>query len=505
MNQRKFGAILSYVSMGINSVIGFIYIPMLLIFLSKGQFGLYQLIGSIIAYMTIMDFGLANTVTRYYSRYLAHNDNNGKENILAISTILYSIIAILVIIIGLGVLHYALPLYKNTLSLQDLQTAKIIFIIMLINLAVIIPSHIFTAVINAHERFIFARCVTISNTILQPVFVLFILNFKATVIALVLVQTLCNMFVVLVNMYYCFKKLNIKIKLHFWNQSLVKEVLIFSLFIFLAMIMDQVYWKTGQIILGAVKGTEAVAVYSIAIYLSMAYMNFSTGISSVFLPKLSEISAKTEDMTEINSIFIKTGRIQFLIMSLILSGFILYGKQFILFWVGDSFADAYLYSVILMIGLFIPLIQNTGIAILQAKNKHAFRSIIFFIIAVINVVVSIPMAKQYGGLGCAITTTICLLLGQGFIINVYYKLIGIDIIYFFKNILKMSVTIIIIFIIGYVINTHMSESTPFFFIFKIISFIFIFIFFVWKFAMNDYEKKLILNPIVKILKIRPNQ
>ena len=502
MNQRKAGALLSYISMGVTTIIGFIYIPMLLLFLTKSQYGLYQLIGSIIAYLTIMDFGLANTVTRYYSRYLAHKDNTGKENILAISTILYSIIAIFVIIIGLIVLHYVLPLYADTLSLQDLQTAKVIFIIMLINLAIIIPAHVFTAVINAHEKFVFARSVTITNAILQPVLVLLVLNFKATVISLVIVQTFCNIAVAFINMYYCFKKLNIKIKLHFWNKPLVREVLTFSVFIFLGMIMDQVYWKTGQVILGAVTGTEAVAVYSIAVYLSMAYMSFSTGISNVFLPKLSGISAQTEEMAEINNIFVKTGRIQFLVIFLILSGFILYGKQFIIFWVGNSFTDAYLYSVILMIGLFIPLIQNTAISILQAKNKHAFRSIIYFIIAVLNVLISIPMAKKYGGLGCAITTTVCLFIAQVIIINFYYKNLGIEIFTFFRNIFKMFLPAIFIFNIGYFINIFIEIRNVKFFIVQILFYILIYAIIMWQFAMNDYEKKLILNPIDKILKSR---
>ena len=69
MNQRKAGVLLSYVSLAINSIINFIYIPMLLSFLSKEQYGLYQMIGALVAYIGTMDFGLADTTTRYYSKY----------------------------------------------------------------------------------------------------------------------------------------------------------------------------------------------------------------------------------------------------------------------------------------------------------------------------------------------------------------------------------------------------------------------------------------------------
>ena len=88
-------------------------------------------------------------------------------------------------------------------------------------------------------------------------------------------------------------------------------------------------------------------------------------------------------------------------------------------------------TLVIMIPLTIPLIQNLGILILQAKNKHAFRSIVYVIIAVVNIAISIPLAKRYGGLGCAIATSGCLFIGNGIIINIYYYRIGIKVVQFF--------------------------------------------------------------------------
>lgn len=502
MNQRKAGAVLSYISMGINSVIGFIYIPVLLVFLSKEQYGLYQLVASMIGYLMIMDFGLSNTITRYYSQYIAKNDEIKKQNLLATTAILYSIVSICIIIIGLIGLKYIIPLYVKTLSSYELETAKQIFVIMLANIALIIPGNIFVAVINSHEKFIFARSLNIANIIIQPILVFSILNFNPSILALVLVQTFCNIIVLSINVYYCFYELNIKIKLYFWDNKFIKELLIFSFFIFLPAIVSIAYWKTGQIILGAVAGTGAVAVYAIAIQFVTVFMSFSTAISGVFLPQISSISAKTGDMSQINHIFIKTGRIQFVIMSLILSGFALYGKQFIILWIGESFIDAYMYALILMSGLFVCLIQGVGVPILQAKNKHIFRSVVYFFLGIINICVSIPMAKKYGGLGCAITTGICLFIGQTVIMNVYYNKIRINIIYFFKQVISMAVPVIIVVLLGYLANIFFISNLISIFIIKICIFTLLFISAVWKFAMNDYEKKLIINPIDKILKSR---
>jgi hypothetical protein len=44
MNQHKFGIIFSYVSIGVNTILEFVYAPMLLLFVGKDKYGIYQLV-----------------------------------------------------------------------------------------------------------------------------------------------------------------------------------------------------------------------------------------------------------------------------------------------------------------------------------------------------------------------------------------------------------------------------------------------------------------------------
>ena len=501
MNQRKAGVVLSYVNMGLQAVIGFVYIPMLLAFLTKEQYGLYQLVGSMIAYIAVMDFGLANTTVRYYSRLRALKDTRGQENLLATMLRLYMGIAVAIILVGIVLLHVLLPFYTKTLSATDLVTAKYVYWIMMFNLAVTIPGHIFSAIIQAHEKFIFLRCATLLNIILQPCLVFVVLHFRASIVALVIVQTLCNLSLFVANAYYSVFRLKARFHLHKWDGRFVKEILFFSFFIFLNAIMDQIYWKTGQLILGAVVGTVVVAIYSVTVQLCMSYMGFSANISSVFLPHLSALAAQ-EDMREINAIFLKVGRLQFYIVMLIFWGFLLFGRQFIHLWVGDSFMPAYTYTVILMAALIVPLVQNTGILILQAKNKHAFRAIVFVIIAILNVCIYIPLAKQYGALACACVTAGCLVLGQGLILNIYYAKLGVKVIPFFGHIGKIFLAMLLpIGLTGWMLTkVSLSPSIPVLGV-QIILFTVLYGLTMWILSMNNYEKNLILTPLKKLRRI----
>src|SRR5699024_2605209 len=231
-------------------------------------------------------------------------------------------------------------------------------------------------------------------------------------VSMVIITTIVNIGCLVYSAIYCFKKLNVKITFGKMEKGLVREILGYSFFVFIAVIVDQIYWQTDQIILGAVSGTLSVAVYAIAMQFIKLYMQFSTSISGLFLPRVSMMVAKNASKKELTDMMIKYGRLQYIIITFILSGFILFGLPFIEFWAGSNYKNAYYIIIIIMIPLTIPLIQNIGISILYAMNLQGFRSVVLITIAVINVIISIPLAKYYGGIGVAVATAVTLTLGN---------------------------------------------------------------------------------------------
>lgn len=124
-----------------------------------------------------------------------------------------------------------------------------------------------------------------------------------------------------------------------------------------------------------------MAVYSVAIQLTQMFMMFSTAISGVFLPKVTAMVTYGGNEKEISDLFIRTGRIQYIVMSFILSAFVVFGRPFIQLWAGEGYEEAYYVSLLFFFSLLIPLIQNLGITILQARNQMRFRSVCYVIIA----------------------------------------------------------------------------------------------------------------------------
>ena len=69
--ERKKGAILSYVSIIVTTIIQLIYTPFLIRKLGQSEYGLYSLVQSIIGYLTVLDLGFGNAIIVYTAKYRA--------------------------------------------------------------------------------------------------------------------------------------------------------------------------------------------------------------------------------------------------------------------------------------------------------------------------------------------------------------------------------------------------------------------------------------------------
>lgn len=501
INQRKIGIILSYCVVALNMIIGIVYTPFLIRMLGQSEYGLYSIIYSVMSYITIMDMGFGNAIIIYTARYINQGDKEKQDKLHGMFFFIYCIISVLASMIGIILYLNVNKLFGNSMNEQEIIEAKKMMLVLTFNLMITFPLSIFGNIIVAHEKFIINKIIKIIQIVLQPILMIPLLFFGCKALAMVVVLTITNVFCLLLNAVICIKKLDVRLKFRGLDIKLLKEIFGYSFFIFLNQIIDKVNWSLDQFILGAVSGTIATAVYSVAAQLNSMYMNFSTAISGVMLPKVTKMEDNKATDKEFTNVFISTGRIQYILMALILTGFILFGQAFIKIWAGEAYNDSYIIACVLMIPATIPLIQNIGLSILQAKNLYKYRTLIFIGIAVLNVFMSVPLAKKFGGVGAAIATSISLILGQGIILNIYYhKKVGINIIEFWKNILKMTISVIFSVIIGIILNKIIISNSIILLGSKIIIYTIVYIYLMWKFAMNNYEKNIIIKPIKKIIK-----
>lgn len=502
VNQLKAGVVLNYVVIFLNTIVGLLYTPYMLRMMGQSEYGLYSLVASVIAYLTVLDLGFGNAIVRYTAKFRAEKKTEEQYEMFGMFFLLYLVIGIIAFGIGLGLYFNVDTLFGNTMTAVELGRARIMMLLLVANLAFTFPMSIWGSIIQAYEDFVFQKSLNIIRIILNTAVMICLLHFGYKAVAMVVVQTIFNVLTLVVNFIYCRRKLNIHIYFRFkhFHWGFLKEVAIYSFWIFLNAIMDRVYWSTGQFVLGAMVGTAAVAVFAIAIQLEGMYMQFSTAISSVFLPKVTAMVATNRSRKEISDLFIRTGRIQYIVLAYILSGFIIFGRQFIELWAGAGYSDAYMISLLFFIPLTVPLIQNLGITILQARNEMKFRSVLYIIIALVSLAMQIVLTRYFGGIGCAMGVSGALVVGQILIMNVYYRRRqDLDIKTFWKEISKMSIIpIVLIFSSMLVIRHFFALDSWGKLILGIAAFSLVYIPLFFRFSMTDEERNLFISMFHKI-------
>ena len=500
VNQLKVGATLSYISMGIGYIVSILYTPIMLRLLGQSEYGLYNLVASVVSYLGVLNFGFGSAYMRYYSRYKVRDDGDKIAILNGMFFIIFSFMALIVVIAGTILAQNTDLIFGSELTSLELSRAKMLMIILVINLATSFPNIVFTSHITANEKFVFQKLVQMISIIINPFIVLPVLLMGYGSVGMVVATTILNISIQTINVTYCIRKLKMKFSFNKFDFKLMREITVFSSFIFINMVIDQINWNVDKFIIGRFHGTTSVAIYGLAAQLNTYYLSIASTISSVFIPRVHRLVANSDDNHDFTEMFTRIGRLQFIVLSLISTGLIFFGRPFINMWAGKNYDSSFFIVLLLIIPVTIPLIQNIGIEIQRAKNMHKFRSWVYLFIAILNVGISIPLTKMFGGVGAAIGTAASLIIGNGLLMNWYNHVkVGIDMMFFWKQILRFVPALIIPALAGLLINSLLNLYYLPHFLGAGIMYVSVFCVSMWFIGMNQYEKNLISKPIKRIV------
>ena len=504
MNQKKAGVLLSYTSEAIKILTSLLYTPIMLRLLGQSEYGLYQLVGSVVSYLGLLSLGFTSAYVRYFSLARAKGTEKEVERLNGMFMTIFLIIAGIAALCGGVMVRNIRGIFSTGLTDQEYETARILMILMVFNLCISFPNSVFNCIISAHERFFFQRLLTVLQNLLNPFLTLPLLLLGYGSIGMVAVTTAITVAKLGLDAWYVFGKLHARFAFDHFDLMIFKDIGKFTFFIFLNQIIDQVNWSVDRFLLGRMLGTAAVALYSLGAQINTMYVQFSTAISSVFAPQINRMVAERNDNHELSMLFTRVGRVQFMLLSLILSGFVFVGRPFMVLWGGSkSYAESYYVALLLMIPVTVPLIQNLGIEIQRAKNKHQARSVVYFCIAIANIFLSIPLIRLYGSVGAATGTAIALIAGNILFMNWYYsKKINLEIITYWKSILSVFPAFVLPVLCGSAIQ-HFIQIDGWVSLFvSAVIYAAVFCASMWLWGMNLEERKMVERLFRRIARLK---
>ena len=397
--------------------------PFILRTVGQAEFGVYKLSAAITVYLFLLDLGIGNAVIKYSSEFRIGNEPEKQRMFLGVTTIYYGAIALIALIAG-TVLYFIYPYaFATGLTADEIVLGQKLLGITAINVAVTLGTSAFANVLIAYERFYVSKGWSIIQIFLRVALVVLALKSGMGSIAIVLINllltVLCRVFFILYVIYA------LKLRPHFSGIrfSFIKEIVFYSSWILLQMIATQINSFVDQVLLGILVPAASViiGIYGVGTQIVQYYQSMGVAFTSVLMPGVVRFVKTNDDPKFLCGEMVRIGRMIFAFLGLIWVGFLLFGKRFIILWVGEDSLDAYFVTMVLMSAYLFILTESIGTQIMWARNEHKEQSILKFVIVLLNIVLTIFLIKWEPLRGATIGTFISLFLGDVIVMNVIFR------------------------------------------------------------------------------------
>lgn len=450
ISQIKTGAVLSYVVIGINLIIGLVYTPWMINSIGKENYGLYILATSVIT-LFMFDFGLGTSVTKFVSQFLAEGRQDKVNNFMGLVLKIYMAISVILFLILVSV-YFFIPSIYQELTPEEIEKFKIVYAIAACFSVISFPFIPLDGIITAHEHFIQLKFCELFNKLFLVSTMAICLLAGYGLYALVTVNAIAGLLTILLKVYVIKRYTQLRPNMQYFEKGAFHEVVGYSWWVTVGILAQRLIFNIAPTILGMVSGSVEIALFGIASVFEAYVYTFASAWNSLFLPRVTQMTLN-EDRESILSLMTKVGRIQIMIIGLIVIGFVSLGGEFVTLWLGQGYEKVYPTVVLLIIPSFFHLPQLIGGNAILAMNKVKQQAYVFVIMGVVNLILGYILAGIMGAMGYAISVFVAYMIRTIGLNVIYYRDLKLDIFRFFKDsFLKMAPALAVSCVAAYFIH-----------------------------------------------------
>ena len=422
-SEVKYGALLSYILIFANAFYGLIVSPYLLGKLGTSEYGVYKTIAGMTAMVSVLEMGIGGTMQRFIARMNAEGKRDQSENFSAMGLIQVGILTPAMVVMGFA-LYPVLESSFDAFTPGEIARAKELFALMVLQIILHMFENFYFGVIAGYNRFIFSNSLKLGVLILRILLYFVLLPLFPNSVTIVLVGLSLEAAVILVEVFYIRFCLHHRVRLRQWDKAVFRDSFVYTILLFVQSMIIQFNGNVDSIVIGSVIGTAAVSLYSFALQIFNMYETCATSVSGVLLPTVTKKLVEGADSEELGKLVVKYGRAQWLFLGGALFGLLVCGREFFQLWLGKSLgeaaSDCWGLSLILMIPVTLPLITNTCLTILKARNALGFRTLCLAGSVVLNFLLIYFGTRIWGYWAAAAGTAASTLVGSVITMNIYY-------------------------------------------------------------------------------------
>jgi O-antigen/teichoic acid export membrane protein len=383
----------------------YVLTPFTIRMLGDEGYGAWTIITSMTGYIGLLVLGVPMACVRYVAQHVAERDTRTLNAMIGSCAVLYLFMGVVAIIVGVMMLEL-LQIYE--IHGAYASQAPVAFVLMVVYVSAGFIGLLPEGILFAHHAFVPRNLVRVSGVLLRLALTIVALRTGASLVLLALVQLVCLAFEMFGSWFIIRRRYpEVRVRLRDFDFAMVRRIFSFSAYVVLLTAGSRLSFETAALVIGATIGVAAVPFYVVANSLVVYLMEFILSIAAVVSPMATKLT--TEDRREeLREMFLKWSKVA-LSLTLMAGTFLLVlGPRFLGWWIDPSYeGDSGQVLQILMLSalIFLP-VRGVAFPILMGMGKPKLPAIASFAAGVVNLGLSLLLARPLGLEGVALAAAI---------------------------------------------------------------------------------------------------
>jgi O-antigen/teichoic acid export membrane protein len=379
--------------------------PFVIHALGDATYGAWTLITALTGYMGLLALGVPMACVRFLAQHVAEKDTDKTNEIIGTCAGLYLMLGAAALavgaILGIAFFSYDLPsgLHWEALLAYGLMVVYVAF-----GFVGFLPE----GILFAHHDFVPRNLIRVGGVLLRLLLTVGLLTLNASIVALAAIQLVGLVFDFSLSLLLIRRRYpEVRVRLAHFNRGTLRRIVSFSLYVLLLGMGARLSFETDALVIGAVLGLSAIPAYVVANSLFVYLVEFILGIAAVVSPMATTLRAGNR-AGELRGLFLQWSRRALVLTMAAAIGLIQFGPRFIGWWIGPQYEQSsgdVLRVLMLSSFVFLPA-RGVALPMLMGLGKPKTPTLAFIGAGVLNLVMSLVLARPLGLVGVAIGTAI---------------------------------------------------------------------------------------------------
>lgn len=347
------------------------------------DYGLYDVVGSIIVLFGFINKGLTTATRRYITAEIANGDKDSQQNVFNLSLCAHGLIAIIIFILaetaGLYLVNYTLNIPEDRLV-----AANVVYQMTVLTAIWNVFQAPFQAAITAFERMNIYAYLSILDVVLKLVVAYIISIYSGDKLIIYSILIFASVFITtFVTRLYCIKKFNICRFKRPHNRVLLKEMFGYMGWSLMGQFVVVLTSQGVSMLVNMFFTVAANAAMGISNQITNVVNQFVTNFQVAFQPQITK-QYVTKEFDSLNTLALRTSRFSIYLVLIFMVPIAFQIDNFLGIWLGDYPEYATQFCIFTLISIFIDAMSAPLWMIAMADNHIKKYQIIISIIYSFN-------------------------------------------------------------------------------------------------------------------------